>query len=121
VDWVGLSGFSWGGPWEWQSATHVFRNSYRWITSMTKKPFMIAETGAGEVGGDKAEWIRDAFGKDLPRLRRVRAVVWFNGRQKWADWDVDSSRESLLAFQAAVASPRYSGTAEDVEQGGRGK
>jgi hypothetical protein len=86
---------------------------------MTKKPFMIAETSAGEVGGDKARWIERTFAKDLPRMPRVRAVVWFNGRQQWANWDVDSSRDSLRAFRAAVAAPRYSGTAEDVKQGGR--
>ena len=120
VDWVGLSGFSWGGPWEWESALDVFRNSYRSITRMTSKPFMIAETAAGEVGGDKPRWIQRTFAHDLRRMPLVRALVWFNGRQEWADWDVDSTRASLRAFRSAVASPRYAGTAADViEQGGR--
>ena len=119
VDWVGLSGFSWGGPWEWESAYDVFHNSYRSITRFTDKPFMIAETAAGEVGGDKPKWIVRTFAHDLRRMPRVRAVVWFNGRQQWADWDVNSSRESLRAFRAAVASPRYAGTAADVDRGGR--
>ena len=86
---------------------------------MTKKPFMIAETGASELGGDKADWIKWAFAHDLPRLRRVRAIVWFNGRERWANFSVSSSRASLRAFRAQVASPRYAGTTEDVvEQGG---
>jgi beta-mannanase len=118
VDWVGLSGFSWGGPWDWEGARDIFQASYRTVTRMTKKPFMIAETATGETGGDKAEWIRWTFGSDIPRMPRVRAVVWFNGRERWARWDVDSSRASLRAFRSAVAAPRYSGTAEDVEQGG---
>ncbi|HEX8646256.1 MAG TPA: glycosyl hydrolase [Thermoleophilaceae bacterium] len=118
VDWVGLSGFSWGGPWDWVGPRDIFRPTYRAITRMTKRPFMIAETGAGELGGDKAEWIRWMFRDDLPRMRRIRAVVWFNGREKWADFDVESSRESLRAFRTAVAAPRYSGTAADVELGG---
>ena len=119
VDWVGLSGFSWGGPWEWESAYDVFHNSYRSITRMTRKPFMVAETAAGETGGDKAAWIKRTFGRDLRRMPRIRAVVWFNGRQQWANWNVNSSRESLRAFRAAVASPRYAGTAADVKRGGR--
>jgi mannan endo-1,4-beta-mannosidase len=119
VDWVGLSGFAWGGPWDWLSAREVFGRSYRTITRMTRKPFVIAETAAGEAGGDKARWIEQTFRRDLPRMRRVRAVIWFNGRQQWAHWDVDSTRAALRAFRAAAADPRYAGTAADVEQGGR--
>jgi mannan endo-1,4-beta-mannosidase len=119
VDWVALSGFSWGGPWEWESARRIFRRSYLAIERFTRKPFMIAETAAGEVGGDKAAWIERTFGRDLRRLHRVRAVVWFNGREQWAEWDVDSTRASLHAFRAAVASPRYAGSAQDVVEAGR--
>jgi beta-mannanase len=118
VDWVGLSGFSWGGPWPWESAFDVFHSTYRPITRMTKKPFLIAETSAGEIGGDKARWIERTFAKDLPRMPRVRAVVWFNRRHDWADFAVDSSRASVRAFRKAAADPRYSGTPEDVIQGG---
>ena len=119
VDWVGLSGFSWGGPWDWQGPRDLFEGSYRAITRMTRKPLMIAETAAGELGGDKAEWIGWLFGEDLRRMPRIRAVVWFNGRENWANWDVDSSRRSLRTFRTHLASPRYSGNATDVEQGGR--
>jgi beta-mannanase len=118
VDWVGLSGFSWGGPWDWEGARDIFQGSYRAITRMTKKPFMIAETGVSELGGDKSQWIRWTFAKDLPRMPRVRAVVWFNGRERWADFSVASTPRSLRAFRAAVASPRYSGTAQDILEAG---
>jgi endoglucanase len=86
---------------------------------MTRKPVMIAETATSDLGGDKAEWIRWLFEQDLRRMPRIRAVVWFNGRENWAKWDVDSSARSLRAFRKYVASSRYSGTATDVEQGGR--
>ena len=114
VDWVGLSGFSWGGPWGWQSEFDVFHNSYDTITSFTNKPFMLAETAAGEIGGDKAAWIRDTFTKDLRRLPHVHAVIWFNGRDQWARWDVDSTPKALAAFRRAVAAPRYRATPADV-------
>ena len=114
VDWVGLSGFSWGGPWEWQSVSELFADSYRAIVSMTAKPFVIAETAAGEIGGDKRAWIDSAFRRELPELDRVRAVVWFNGKDKWAEWDVDSTPGSLSAFRDAVAAPRYSAGARFV-------
>jgi glycosyl hydrolase family 26 len=114
VDWVGLDGFSWGGPWEWQSVKEIFERSYRAITAMTWKPVIISETAAGELGGDKRKWIDDAFARDLPKLPRVKAVVWFNGKDKWAKWDVDSTPGSLRAFRAAVSSPRYAADASYI-------
>jgi hypothetical protein len=118
VDWVGLSGFSWGGPWDWEPARDIFRDTYRTVARMTDRPLMIAETATGELGGSKARWIASTFGSDLPSMPRVRAVVWFNGRERWASWSVYSSRASLRAYRSAVASPRYSGTARDVEREG---
>jgi endoglucanase len=118
VDWVGFSGFSWGRPWEFLQPMDVYQRTYRTLTRLTDKPIVIAETGAGEVGGDKARWIRRAFARDLPRLRRVRAVVWFDERDQWADFRVDSTRTALRAFRSAVRSPRYAGTPADVKQGG---
>jgi hypothetical protein len=118
VDWIGFSGFSWGGPWPWRQPIEVYRRMYRTLTGLADKPVMIAETGAGEVGGDKARWIKRAFDRDLPRLPRVRAVVWVNERAEWADFHVDSSRASLRAFKAAVADPRYAGTPADIKRGG---
>jgi endoglucanase len=115
VDWVALSGFNWGGPWLWESAQHVFRRSYLALTRLTRKPLMIAETSAGEVGGSKPKWIAQTFSKDLRRMPRVRAVVWFNGQLNWARWDADSSRASLNAFRTAVAPAHYGAGAALVE------
>jgi hypothetical protein len=66
------------------------------------------------VGGSKSAWIKQLFGRDLARMPRVRALIWFNGRKNWANWDVKSSRASLAAFRTAIASPRYSGRASDL-------
>src|SRR5205085_3105643 len=116
VDWVALSGFSWGGPWAWQSVVDIFGRSYVAITRMTSKPMLIAETAAGEIGGDKAQWIRHTFSQGLERLPRVRAVVWFNGHSQWARWDVDSTPGALAAFREATQSPHYSGTSRQLIQ-----
>ena len=114
VDWVGLSGFSWGGKWDWRSPYQVFNFSYQQLLRISARPVAIAETGASEVGGDKAAWIRELFGPDLARMSRVRVVIWFNGRKDWANWSVDSSPRALRAFRTAVASPRYRGDAANV-------
>lgn len=121
VDWVGMSGFGWGGRWDWRQPGDVWGWTYRLLVRLSDKPVMIAETGAGEVGGDKASWIRRAFGRDLPRMRRVRAIVWFDERDQYADFRVDSTRTALRAFRAAVTAPRYAATAADVKRGGQNR
>jgi glycosyl hydrolase family 26 len=116
VDWVGLSGFNWGGPWEWQSAAAIYGHSYRAILQLTAKPIVIAEMAAGERGGNKAKWIKRTFGRDLPTFKHIRAVVWFNGQDRWANWDIDSSVASLAAFRSAIAAPNYGASPKDVLQ-----
>jgi beta-mannanase len=111
VDWVALDGYNWGTTqsWSrWQTLAEVFGPSYDEVTALAPdKPFMIAETGSAEEGGDKAAWIREAFGEDLPtRLPMTKAVVWFNVNKE-ADWRIESSPSSLEAYSEIAASPAY--------------
>ncbi len=112
VDWVALDGYNWGPtqPYSvWRSVADLFGYSYDVLTSITKKPVMIAETASTEVGGNKADWITQGLLTDVPaRLPRVRAVIWFN-ENKEQDWRVDSSAASLSAFQQAARSATYQG------------
>lgn len=110
VDWVGIDGFCWGGTIGWPSFTKIFGSTYDRIVKLTSKPILVAETGAGEEGGDKAEWISSALGREAPRFSHIRALVWFDGVDSHADLRVDSSPASLAAFRAAIASPHYAGT-----------
>ncbi|HYY74547.1 MAG TPA: glycosyl hydrolase [Solirubrobacterales bacterium] len=113
VDYVALDGYNWGtagvGTDRWQTLSQVFSSSYKAITQMSTKPVVIAETSSSEVGGDKAAWIREGFLRTIPQqFPRVRAVVWFD-RWMEEDWRVNSSQESLQAFQDVVSSSLYGG------------
>jgi membrane-bound metal-dependent hydrolase YbcI (DUF457 family) len=108
LDWVALDGFNWGAPIAWQSFSDVFDRSYRKLASVTSKPIMIAEVGSHEAGGSKARWLRRTLRRQLPRLPRVRAVVWFSATDR-ADFRVDSSASALAAFRREIAAKRYSG------------
>jgi membrane-bound metal-dependent hydrolase YbcI (DUF457 family) len=108
VDWVALDGFDWGAPIAWQSFSEIFDRSYRKLARLTSKPIMIAEVGANEAGGSKARWLRRTLGRQLPRLRRVRAVVWFSATDG-ADFRVDSSPSALAAFRRGIGPKLYSG------------
>ena len=109
VDWVALDGFNWGAPTAWQSFPKIFDRSYGLLTRISSKPVMIAETGSNEAGGSKARWLHRVLAHQLPRLKRVRAVVWFDATDG-ADFRIDSSAGALEAFRKGISSPLYSGS-----------
>ena len=107
VSYVGMDGYNagtaadWGG---WLSFEEVFGRLYRRIRRISRRPVIIAETGCAEQGGDKAAWIRNAFGSDLAeRFPAVRAVVWFNEARE-ADWRVESSARAMTAARRSLNS-----------------
>ena len=111
VDWVALDGYNWGSNpgHTWQSLYQVFGASYAEVTAFTRRPLMIAETGSVELGGSKADWIRQGFLHELPSLMpRIRAVIWFEAKAK-GDWRVYTSKTALAAFRTVVASTLYGG------------
>jgi beta-mannanase len=117
VDWVALDGYNWGTTLSgssWQSMAQVFGPSYDAVTALAPtKPFMIPEVSSAEKGGSKAEWIRNAFNRDIPnRLPKTKAVVWFSADFTAAgetDWRVNSSAASLEAYKEVAALTSYQG------------
>ena len=115
VDWVGFDAFNWATAGEWNSITGIVDNTYEELARLTDRPMILAETGSSETGGNKAEWLASALEREIPRLSRIRAVVWFNdvfedqaaGEGGTLDARADSSPESLHAFRKGVASPVY--------------
>jgi Glycosyl hydrolase family 26 len=106
VDWVGLDGYAWGhvkgGP--WLSFAAIFGASYDRLGKLTAKPMMITETAANDDGYDKAGWIRAGLGRELAKLSRVRALIWFDKAFEGADWRVDSSPAALAALRTALSA-----------------
>jgi len=73
-----------------------------------RKPIVLTEIGAAEVGGDKARWIRQAFSTMVARYPRVRAFVWYDKRDSTLqDWRITSSAASLTAFRDALHNPVF--------------
>jgi hypothetical protein len=113
VDWVGLDGFNWGGSIGWRPFSEIFGGSYEELARSTSKPIVIAETGSGQTGGDKAAWVTSALSQELPYFERVRAVVWYNAFDR-SDFRIDSSPSALQAFRRGIARPLYSGTRREL-------
>ena len=104
VDYVGINGYNWGTMYNtptwtsrWQSFSEIFDASYEVYTSRTNKPLMIPEMASTEVGGSKAEWIKDAYTKIKYNYPRIKIAVWFN-INKETDWRVHNSSTNLDAF-----------------------
>jgi len=118
VDWIGTTianfGYNSGDGWSlgWWSFDDFF-DQQRTDMSITKfhymhpeKPIMIAEMGSAEQGGNKAEWIQDAFSVIKNKYPYVKAVVWFS-IEKERHWEVDSSDESLEAYHQSISDPYF--------------
>lgn len=96
VDWVGATVLNYGAaaPWSrWWSFEEIFGRYYEDLASFGK-PIMLAELGSLGVGGDRAEWYRDAFSSLPTAYPRVRAVLLYASARdatvtgKTVDWSV---------------------------------
>lgn len=110
VDWMGIDGYNWGTTqtWSsWRSFASLFANAYYEISSLSLKPIMIGECASTEIGGDKAAWITDAYGTQIPNVfTRLKAVVWFNANKE-TDWRITSSEAAQTAYYNAVSGNGY--------------
>ena len=108
VDWIGFDGYNWGlsQSWSgWVSFYDTFQEIYNKYKN-SSKPLIIGEFASTEIGGDKAQWIRDAFFYIRFSFTRIKAITWFN-INKETDWRINSSVSSLNAFREKVAADYF--------------
>lgn len=105
LDWLALDGYNWGVTREWsrwQDFNEIFKKGYDILNEISEnKPIMIAEIGCAEEGGDKGEWILDAFKMIRNRFLRIKAIVWFNIKKE-CDWRIESSERSFRLFSEGL-------------------
>ncbi len=107
VDWVGLDVINWGGPHPWRTFGQILGRSYRDLIKLSSKPVIIAETGSGEQGGSKAQWLSTMLRRNIPGMRHVRAVAFWSAADPRGDLRVDSSPASLAAVRRGLSEPLY--------------
>lgn len=105
VDWVALDGYNWGNTqiWSnWLGFKEIFEEAYEQLASLApEKPMMIAEVGCAEEGGNKGDWIEEAFQILKESFPKIGALVWFN-TNKECDWRIESSLQSFRAFRKGL-------------------
>ncbi len=102
VDWTCLDGFNWGKRRDsagWQSFNQVFHETYkRMLRIAPGKPMMIGEVASNERGGSKAAWIRNLLRVVPNKYRKVRALIWFDVKDRNTHWPIESSHKSARSF-----------------------
>jgi hypothetical protein len=106
VDWVGMSGYNLHR----ETPATMFDAIYTAYSA--RKPIAITEVGSVDRGGrTKADWIT-LFADWVRERPGVGAVTWFDTdtHPGYAErWRIDTDAESLAAYRAMAASPRFSG------------
>jgi len=110
VDWVSIDGYNWGTAekWSrWNPFEKIFAKRYKQLTEKYPgKPIMIGEFASGDAGGDKEQWIKDAFVALRQKFPRVKAIVWFNIKKE-CDWRLHGKNDILKAFSEAISDPYF--------------
>ncbi len=110
VDWLCFDGYNWGDSAygqqfdaQWRTFDEIFANSYADLQKINdQKPIIIGEFSSTEEGGNKADWITDAFQSIRVNFPQIRGLIWFH-IAKETDWRINSSDEALQAYKDAVA------------------
>ncbi len=111
VDWIGLTGYNNGASHEWDKWREfdqiydVIYNEYRKL--YPGKPLMITEFASSETGGNKAQWILDAYRYLRNKYTGIKIVVWFNQVDGRWEYPITSSPEARNAFMQAIKADRY--------------
>ncbi|WP_233600965.1 MULTISPECIES: glycoside hydrolase family 26 protein [Micromonospora] len=106
VDWIGMTGYYGSGAFsQYYSFDAIFKRTVTEIRAFSHKPLVVTETGAAEVSGRKADWIRQAF-RTLPGYPDIIGLIWFEV-DKERDWRIVSTPAAAAAFAEGVADPRY--------------
>jgi hypothetical protein len=110
VDIVGFSSYNFGvcaGNPTWDSPDTVFGPYLPIIRNVAPtKPVFVTQTGSSANGGDKDQWLRDAYA--YLALQNVRAVLYFNMSTQ-CDWRVFTPDGSVraLGYKDGVSTSNF--------------
>lgn len=116
VDWIGISGFNWGGMrsyQKWRAFEEMFGLS---LMDFRKyhKPIILAELGSVESPTNpvaKADWITDMFTKIKLQYPEIGMIVWANAISfNEFDWRIETSILAQEAFQKGAQDDYFKST-----------
>jgi hypothetical protein len=106
VDWTCLDGFNWGKRHDsagWQNFNQIFHETYKRILRIAPdKPMMLGEVASNEIGGSKPAWIRQLLNIVPNKYRKIRALIWFDIKDRNTHWPIESSHKATRAFAQGI-------------------
>lgn len=111
-DYISIDGYNFGtfhtvanSGWasSWKTFTQVFKPAYTALANINK-PLFIAEFSSSELGGNKAQWYRDAFASISTTFPRVFSLMIFSNNDANGDWRINTTEASLQAWKECVAT-----------------
>ncbi len=114
VDWVALDIFNYGelissgDQGRWWSFDQLLSPLYTELEGI-RKPFMIAEVGSTDMGGNREVWYREMFNQIASKYEKIKAVVFFDNPSdrtsgKWTiDWSLGQSADVLFEVKESVS------------------
>jgi hypothetical protein len=109
VDWIGASVYNWGStrePRTWRPLAQILGPFYADFRD-EDKPIMLAEVGSVEQGGDKGAWVVAGSMALKAGFPAVKAWIHQEYRNGDADWRVESSDRSLVAYRRMTLDPYF--------------
>jgi hypothetical protein len=110
VDWVATLALNYGtvANWSrWWTFEEIFGQKYEHL-AVLKKPIMISEFGSLVVGGDRAEWIRDALERLPERFPMLKALLFFHNSSdatvtyQQLDWSFAGDSTVVQVVRSAI-------------------
>ncbi|HBL52278.1 MAG: hypothetical protein A3D24_01380 [Candidatus Blackburnbacteria bacterium RIFCSPHIGHO2_02_FULL_39_13] len=108
VDWVGFSGFNWGKTYSfnrWTSFKDLSKGIYQHLVQLNL-PIMVAETSSVSRGGNKTLWLKKTLTEDIPSMKLIKAVIFYNQDFKAADFSLES-QATHLAIENDITKNAY--------------
>lgn len=109
IAWTAMDGYS-RSPRQPKTFAGIFGKTYGILTSLSKRPVMIAETATVENPSNpqaKADWITASFLSTLPQqFPKVKAVLYFDSKGNGYSYPIDTSPATLAAIRK-VFSDHY--------------
>lgn len=111
VDYISIDGYNFGtfhtvakSGWNssWRSFVQAYKPAYTALAKIDK-PLFVAEFSSSELGGDKAQWYRDAFASLSTTFPRIFALMVFSMNDANGDWRINTTEASLQAWKECVA------------------
>lgn len=109
VDWVGFSGFNFGlsSPVSrWNSFYNLAYPIYKILVRLDK-PIMVGETSSVSKGGDKTDWFEQTINRDIPRMQKIKAVIFYDENFKTSDFRLSENMDTEYVFKDGLAKNSY--------------